>query len=74
MALISQRLLGAPFDGDPDVIGKTISLERRPALVIGIVGTAFDFEEFGPNPEVWVPFQLDPNTTDQGHYFIAAGG
>ena len=24
-------------------------------------------------PEVWVPFQLDPNTSDQGHYFQVAG-
>jgi hypothetical protein len=22
---------------------------------------------------VWVPFQLDPNSRDQGHYFLAAG-
>ena len=29
----------------------------------------FDVSEFGPPPEVWIPFQLDPNTTDQGHYF-----
>jgi predicted permease len=24
-------------------------------------------------PEVWVPFQLDPNTADQGHYFQTVG-
>src|SRR4029450_5679811 len=24
-------------------------------------------------PQVWIPFQLDPNSTDQGHYFQAAG-
>ena len=33
----------------------------------------FDFREFGPTPQVWMPFQLDPNTTDQGHYFQVAG-
>ncbi|MGH9659870.1 MAG: ABC transporter permease, partial [Bryobacteraceae bacterium] len=42
-------------------------------VVIGIVGAAFDFREFFPAPDVWVPFQLDPNTKDQGHYFSAAG-
>jgi len=41
--------------------------------VIGIVGDNFHFEEFGPPPEVWTAFQLDPNTTDQGHYFQVAG-
>jgi putative ABC transport system permease protein len=29
--------------------------------------------DFGPPPDVWVPFQLNPQTTDQGHYFRAAG-
>ena len=33
----------------------------------------FDFPGFGPAPQVWLPFQLDPNTTDQGHYFQVAG-
>ncbi len=22
---------------------------------------------------MWIPFQLDPNSRDQGHYFLAAG-
>jgi putative ABC transport system permease protein len=41
--------------------------------VIGIVGASFDTSEFGKTPEVWMPFQLDPQTTDQGHYFFAGG-
>src|SRR5436853_160653 len=36
-------------------------------------GDSFNVAEFGPPPDVWVPFQLDPNTKDQGHYFRAAG-
>jgi predicted permease len=32
-----------------------------------------DFQELVPNPEVWVAFQFDPNTRDQGHYFRSAG-
>jgi predicted permease len=61
------------FGGDPAVIGKTISLSGDPHVVIGIIGRSFDVAEFGPAPDVWIPFQLDPNSTDQGHYFIAAG-
>ena len=41
--------------------------------MIGVIGKMFDFREFGPDPEVWTPFQLDPNTHDQGHYFTVAG-
>jgi predicted permease len=42
-------------------------------VVIGIVGAGFDASQSGPPREVWTPFQLDPKTTDQGHYFMAAG-
>src|SRR5262249_36727750 len=44
-----------------------------PYVVIGILAPGFDFRDFGLPPDVWVPFQLDPNPTDQGHYFTAAG-
>ena len=35
--------------------------------------TRLDFREFGPTPQIWVLFQFDPNSTDQGHYFQAMG-
>jgi predicted permease len=57
---------------DPDIIGKTLSLSGDSYTVIGIVAREFDIREFG-QPDLFVPFQLDPNTTDQGHYFQAAG-
>ena len=58
---------------DPDVVGKSITLSGNPYTVVGVVGREFDVRDFGPAPEVWVPFQLDPNTTDQGHYFQTWG-
>ena len=38
-----------------------------------MVGERFDFRDFGPPPDVWTPFRLDPNSADQGHYFRVAG-
>lgn len=73
VALISTSLWTRRFANDPDVIGRTISLSGDPHVVIGIVGPNFDVREFGPAPEVWTAFQFDPNTSDQGHYFQAAG-
>ena len=73
VALISHGLWVRRFGSDPSVIGKTISLSGDPYLVIGIIGREFDVAEFGPPPEVWIPFQLDPNSVDQGHYFRVAG-
>jgi putative ABC transport system permease protein len=54
---------------DPNVLGKSITLSGSPYTIVGVVGREFDVRDIGPAPEVWVPFQLDPNTTDQGHYF-----
>jgi putative ABC transport system permease protein len=73
VALVSERLWQRRFQSDPAMIGKTISLSGEPYGVIGIVSSSFDVSEFGDNPDVWVPFQLDPNTSDQGHYFDVAG-
>jgi predicted permease len=61
------------FNSDPSVIGKTISLSSNPYVVIGVLDGQVSFQELGPDPEVWVPFQLNPNTKDQGHYFRSAG-
>jgi predicted permease len=73
VVVLSYGVWARRFGSEPGVIGKTISLSGDPHVVIGIIGRSFDVEEFGPPPDVWVPFQLDPNTADQGHYFMAAG-
>jgi putative ABC transport system permease protein len=73
VALISERLWERRFRSDPQMLGRSISLSGEAYTVVGIVGSRFDVSEFGPNPDVWVAFQLDPNTSDQGHYFQVAG-
>ena len=72
VAVISEGLWTRRFGRDPAIVGRSISLSGDPHVVIGIVSTAFDTSEFGPRPDVWTAFQLDPNTADQGHYFMAA--
>ena len=73
VALISERVWERRFDRDPAVIGRSLSLSGEPHAVVGVVGERFDFRDFGAAPDVWTPFQLDPNATDQGHYFAVAG-
>ncbi len=72
VVVLSQRFWESRFNRADDVIGKTISLSGEPYTVVGVLGD-FDFSEYGPAPAVWVPFQIPANTTDQGHYFQAAG-
>jgi predicted permease len=72
VTVISRHLWETRFNADPNIAGKTISLGGEPYTIVGVLGE-LDFREFGPTPQVWVLFQFDPNTTDQGHYFQALG-
>ena len=72
VAVLAKDTWETRFSADPNVVGKTISLDGEPHVIIGVLGD-FDFQDFGPAPQVYLPFQLDPNTADQGHYFIVAG-
>ena len=72
VVVLSQRFWESRFNRAEDIIGKTISLSGETYTVIGVLGD-FDFSEYGTTPQVWMPFQIPANTTDQGHYFQAAG-
>ena len=69
VALISQDLWSRRFASDPQILGKTISLSGEPYTIVGIAADNRSTREFGLPPEVYVPFQLDPSTSDQGNYF-----
>ncbi|HUQ90396.1 MAG TPA: ABC transporter permease [Bryobacteraceae bacterium] len=75
VVVISESFWQRRLATNPQVLGTPLFLGGDPHVIIGVVGDSFDFREFGPAPDVWVPFQLDPNPTirDQGHYFTAAG-
>jgi predicted permease len=72
VVVLSHGLWTRRFAADPAIVGKPLSLSGEPHVVIGVIGPEFDIAEFGDEPELWVPFQLDPNTVDQGHFFQAA--
>lgn len=69
VVVISQELWKRRFATDPRILGQTISLNSEPYRVIGIVRDSAALRLNGPAPEVYVPFQIDPNTSDQADYF-----
>jgi len=69
VALISQDFWTSRLAGDPHILGRTIWLNGDGYSVIGILAKTRNLSEFGPTPAVVVPFQLDPNSRNQGHYF-----
>jgi len=72
VAVISKRFWESRFNAAPDIVGRAITLGGQPHTVVGVIGDS-DFREFGTNPDVWLPFRLDPNSADQGHYFQVMG-
>ena len=72
VAVISYGFWQRRFGGDRQIVGKTISLGGEPYEVVGILSPSFDSEKFDPLPDVWTPFQIDPQSVEQAHYFQAA--
>jgi predicted permease len=72
VAVLSYGWWTRRFAADPSIIGKTILLSGDPFVVIGVINRGFDASEFLDPPDVWTPFQIDPNTTSGAHYFRSA--
>jgi putative ABC transport system permease protein len=73
VAVISYGFWTRRFGGDSQALGKTITLGSERYVVIGILGPNFDTEQFDLIPDVWLPFQIEPDTSDHGSYcYVAA--
>ena len=69
VVVLSNGLWKRRFGGDPGIVGRAISLGNQPYTVVGILASSFATD---PPADLWLPFQFDPNSNDQAHYFIAA--
>jgi putative ABC transport system permease protein len=67
-AVLSYGLWQRRFDADAHIAGKTVTLGGVPYTVVGVLGSAFNTELDSP-PDVFLPFQIDPGSRDQAHYF-----
>jgi predicted permease len=72
VAVLADALWKHRFGADPHIIGKRISLSGDSYEIVGVVAAGFK-TEVDPPVDVYLPFQIDPNSTEQAHYFIAAG-
>jgi len=64
VAVLSYGLWVRRFGGDASIVGQTVALGSVPHIVVGIIGSDFDSEQFEPRPDVWVPLQTDPDRFD----------
>jgi putative ABC transport system permease protein len=70
VVILSYGLWQRKFGGNPKMVGQSISLGNEPYTIVGVLGRDFRSD---PEADIWVPFQFEPNSTNQGHYFLAAG-
>ena len=68
VAVVSYGLWQRCFARDPHVTGRTIALSGVPYTIVGVLGPRFN-TELDDTPDLWLPFQIDPASTDQAHYF-----
>jgi putative ABC transport system permease protein len=69
VVVLSYGLWQRRFGGDPNVIGKSLSLASEPYTIVGVLGRDFRSD---PEAEIWIPFQFEPNSVNQGHFFMGA--
>ena len=69
VVVLSYGLWQRKFGGNPNVIGTALSLGNEPYTIVGVLGKSF---VSAPEADIFLPFQFDPNSTDQGSYFEAA--
>jgi putative ABC transport system permease protein len=68
--VLSNDLWRTRFGSDPALVGRPVLLGGDAYTVVGILPATFHSD---PPADVFIPMQADPNSTNQGHYLIAAG-
>jgi putative ABC transport system permease protein len=63
-AIISHSLWQRQFGGDPNIVGRPLTLGGRPFNVVGVMPTGFQFPIEASPVEVWVTSSVDGEKTD----------
>ena len=73
VVVLSDQLWRRQFGGDPSIIGREISLNQRPYVVLGIMPAAFDWS--AGREELWVPIAFSAERrNNRGNHTLAVYG
>jgi putative ABC transport system permease protein len=70
VVVLSNGLWQRRFGADPNIIGKGVTLGGEAYTIIGVLAPGFSYD---PPADIYLPFQADPNSVQQAHFFGAAG-
>lgn len=84
VVVLSHQLWARSFNGDRNLIGKTIHLSGTPMTVIGVMPAGFDFPRLADvstimnwapeQTEFWTPFVITPKLVEEGNFNYFALG
>jgi putative ABC transport system permease protein len=60
VVVLSENFWRGSFAADPNIIGSSITLDKRAFTVIGVVPAAFRFPQLQKTRQIWVPIVDDP--------------
>ena len=69
VVILSCGLWQRRFGGNPNIIGQSLPLGNEPYTIVGVLGRDFMTD---PAADIWIPFQFEPNSINQGHFFVVS--
>ncbi len=68
VVVLSDKTWRTTFQGDPQILGRSITLDAKPYTVIGVMPPDFNYP---PQTELWMPLALTPTAlVDYEHHFV----
>jgi putative ABC transport system permease protein len=78
VVILSENLWRGSFGSDPNIVGTSVSLDKRSFTIIGVMPSAFRFPQVQQSRQIWIPIVDDPlfgNWLDRrgGHWLSVTG-
>jgi putative ABC transport system permease protein len=81
VALLSHNLWRSRFDADPNIVGKSLSINSESFTVTGVMPAGFQFPIQSEPVELWINMAVDaetpvegPHATQRGYHYMSAIG
>jgi putative ABC transport system permease protein len=71
VTVLSDKFWRQTLHGDPEILGKAITLDDKPYTIIGVMPPGF---EFPPRTELWKPLSLSASSGDYEHRYLRVMG
>ena len=68
VVVLSHGLWERSFGADPEVLGRSLTLNAEPYTVVGVMPSTFAFP--GSAVDLWMPHAIDLAAEERGHHFL----